>query len=144
MVRVTIHSAQLDIWQDTRACDFIIAMMNSSDPDGPYFLPLRGGPDRPRAAEASAPGRTVRGMGALTLTRAGKSRDGEWSTDDYGRVRGTPPHWPYLPSTQGPQGMPWFWEITARPESTQNRGYAVSCDQAMKELKARWANPARF
>jgi hypothetical protein len=22
-------------------------------------------------------------MGALTLTRAGKSRDGEWSTDDY-------------------------------------------------------------
>ena len=40
--------------------------------------------------------------------------------------------------------MPWFWEITARPESTQNRGYAVSCDQAMKELKARWANPASF
>ena len=44
--------------------------------------------------------------------------------------------------------MPWFWEITARPESTQNHGYAVSCavscEQAMKELKARWANPARF
>ena len=47
-------------------------------------------------------------------------------------------------STQGPQGMPWFWEITAGPDSTQNRGYAVSCEQAMKELKARWANPAKF
>ena len=102
--------------------------MSSSDPDGPYFLPLRGGPDRPRAAEAPTPGRTVRGMGTLTLTRAGKSRDGEWSTDDYDVF----------------QGMPWFWEITARPESTQNHGYAVSCEQAMKELKARWANPARF
>lgn len=119
-------------------------MMNSSDPDGPYFLPLRGGPDRPRAAEASAPGRTVRDMGALTLTRAGKSRDGEWSTDDYDVFEGPRLIGHILLSTQGPQGIPWFWEITARPESTQNRGYAVSCDQAMKELKARWANPARF
>ena len=127
-----------------RACDFIIAMMNSSDPDGPYFLPLRGGPDRPRAAEASAPGRAARDMGALTLTRAGKSRDGEWSTDDYDVFEGPRLIGHILLSTQGPQGMPWFWEITARPESTQNRGYAVSCDQAMKELKARWANPARF
>jgi hypothetical protein len=44
----------------------------------------------------------------------------------------------------GVEGMPWLWEITARPESTQNRGYAVSCEQAMREFKARWANPARF
>ena len=118
--------------------------MSSSDPDGPYFLPLRGGPDRPRATEAPTPGRTVRGMGTLTLTRAGKNRDGEWSTDDYDVFEGYHLIGRILLSTQGPQGMPWFWEITARPESTQNHGYAVSCAQAMKELKARWANPARF
>ena len=81
---------------------------------------------------------------ALTLTRAGKSRDGEWSTDDYDVFEGPRLIGHIVLSTQGPQGMPWFWEITARPESTQNRGYAVSCEQAMKELKARWANPARF
>ena len=118
-------------------------MMSSSDPDGPYFLPLRGGPDRTPAAETPAPGRTFSGMGTLTLTRAGRSRDGEWSTDDYDVFEGPRLIGHIVLSTQGPQGMPWFWEIIARPDSTQNRGYAVSCEQAMKELKARWANPAK-
>ncbi|MGC1992977.1 MAG: hypothetical protein WA704_03315 [Pseudolabrys sp.] len=116
--------------------------MSSSDPDGPFFLPLRGGAGQARAAEA--PGRTVRGMGTLTLTRAGKSRDGEWSTDDYDVFEGSRLIGHIVLTTQAPQGVPWFWEITARLESTQNRGYAVSCEQALKELKARWANPAKF
>ena len=38
---------------------------------------------------------------------------------------------------------PWFWTITARPESNQNQGYAVSREQAMLEFNARWLNPAR-
>ncbi|MGB9350292.1 MAG: hypothetical protein WCB61_10430, partial [Pseudolabrys sp.] len=109
-----IHSVHLDIWQDTRACDWITA--------------------------TRAPGRTV----TLTLTRAGKSRDGEWSTDDYDVFEGSRLIGHIVLTTQGPQGVPWFWEITARLKSTQNRGYAVSCEQALKELKARWANPARF
>ena len=81
----------------------------------------------------------------LNLVRAPKNESGEWSADDYdvfdgkqrvGRITLTP---------QAPQGKPWFWVITARnPESTQNRGYAVSREQAMKEFNARWLNPARF
>ena len=84
-----------------------------------FFLPLRGA--RVRRAR-QAPGRTV----TLTLTRAGKSRDGEWSTDDYDVFEGSRLIGHIVLTTQGPQGVPWFWEITARPESTQNRGYAVS------------------
>jgi hypothetical protein len=44
---------------------------------------------------------------------------------------------------QAPEGRPWFWRITARPESSQNQGYAVSREQAMLEFNARWLNPAR-
>ena len=84
--------------------------MSSSDPDGPFFLPLRGGAGQARAAEA--PGRTVRGMGTY----------GEWSTDDYDVFEGSRLIGHIVLTTQGPQGVPWFWEITARLESTQNRG----------------------
>ena len=81
---------------------------------------------------------------SLTLVRASRNRDGEWSSDDYdvfegkqlvGRITLTP---------QAPEGRPWFWMITARPESSQNQGYAVSREQAMLEFKARWLNPARL
>ena len=80
---------------------------------------------------------------SLTLVRASRNRDGEWSSDDYdvfdgkalvGRIRLTP---------RGPEGRPWFWTISARPESSQNQGYAVSREQAMLEFNARWLNPAR-
>lgn len=77
---------------------------------------------------------------SLTLVRASRNRDGEWSSDDYdvfegkqlvGRITLTP---------QAPEGP---WTITARPESNQNQGYAVSREQAMLEFNARWLNPAR-
>lgn len=80
---------------------------------------------------------------SLTLVRASRNRDGEWSSDDYevfdgkamvGRITLTP---------QGPEGRPWFWTISARPQSSQNQGYAVSREQAMLEFNARWLNPAR-
>jgi hypothetical protein len=34
---------------------------------------------------------------------------------------------------------PWFWTITARvPQSTHDRGYAASREQAMVDFKAAW------
>jgi hypothetical protein len=40
---------------------------------------------------------------------------------------------------QAPEGQPWFWTITARtPQSTVDRGYAESREQAMADFKARW------
>jgi hypothetical protein len=39
-----------------------------------------------------------------------------------------------------PEGQPWFWTITARaPQSTHDRGYAVSREHAMADFKARLA-----
>jgi hypothetical protein len=82
-------------------------------------------------------------MTTLTLVRAPRNADGDWSSDDYdvfdgkdyvGRIALTP---------QAPEGRPWFWRIAVRPDSSQNHGYAVSREQAMLELNARWLNPAR-
>jgi hypothetical protein len=114
--------------------------MNSPDHDGPFFLPLRGGPEHSRTPETS----TFSDVNKLSLTRAVKTREGEWSADEYDVLEGNRRVGRIALTAQGPQGMPWLWEITARPESTQNRGYAVSCEQAMREFKARWANPARL
>ena len=119
--------------------------MHPSDQDGPYFLPLRGTPDHSPRSEAAKTPRTVSNAAArLSLARAARNRDGEWSADDYDVFEGNRQVGRIVLTTGGPQGMPWFWTITARPESTQNRGYAVSCEQAMREFRARWANPARF
>ena len=116
--------------------------MRSSDKNGPYFISrVRGSPDHSRDLGLTRSARTV---ARLTLTRVAKSRDGEWSADDYDVFEGNQHVGRIILTMKAPQGMPWFWAITARPDSTQNRGYAVSCEQAFKELKARWVNPSRF
>jgi hypothetical protein len=73
----------------------------------------------------------------LTLKRASKScPSGTWSDDDYdvfdgdkhiGRIYGPP------------EDRRWFWAILARdPQSTYDRGYAATREQAMTDFKARW------
>jgi hypothetical protein len=81
---------------------------------------------------------------SLTLVRASRNPDGEWSADDYDVFAGKELVGRITLMPQAPEGRPWHWTITARPDSTQNRGYAVSREQAMLEFNARWLNPARF
>ncbi|HET9716513.1 MAG TPA: hypothetical protein VFP60_10060 [Pseudolabrys sp.] len=80
---------------------------------------------------------------SLSLIRAAK-REGEWSADDYDVFEGSRCVGHIMLRTEAREGKPWFWTITARPESSQNSGYAVSRDQALREFNARWLNPARF
>jgi len=80
---------------------------------------------------------------SLTLIRASRNREGEWPPDDYDVFDGKHLVGRIMLTTQAPEGRPWFWAITVRPESSQNQGYAVSREQAMLELNARWLNPAR-
>ena len=81
----------------------------------------------------------------LDLVRTPKNPRGEWSADDYDVFEGKVQVGRITLTSHAPSGTPWFWVITARdPESAQNRGYAVSLEQALKELNARWRNPARF
>jgi hypothetical protein len=45
---------------------------------------------------------------------------------------------------QAPEAQPWFWTITARgqPPLVYNRGYAASCEQAMRYFKAWYLGPS--
>lgn len=79
----------------------------------------------------------------LSLIRATRTPDGEWSSDDYDVMEGNRAIGRITLSSRAPEGKPWLWAITARPDSPQNRGYAVSREQALLELNARWLNPAR-
>ena len=81
---------------------------------------------------------------SLTLMRASRNREDEWSPDDYDVFDGKHLVGRITLSPQPPEGRPWFWTITARPENSQNQGYAVSREQAMLEFNARWLNPARI
>src|SRR4029078_4083862 len=104
--------------------------MNSVNEDGPYFIPLRGGPNRspPSGAANSAPpgGKAKK----LTLARVPKDRDGEWSADDYDVFDGNQHVGRIVLATQAPQGMPWSWTLTARPDSAPKRGFPVSTASA--------------
>jgi hypothetical protein len=109
-----------------------------------YFISRkRGKPDKPRDLALAKSARGI-DVSRLTLSRAVRNREGEWPADDYDVFDGEQQIGRIVLTMKAPQGMPWYWAITARPDSTQNRGYAVSREQAMKELKARWANPSRF
>jgi hypothetical protein len=79
----------------------------------------------------------------LLLVKASGSRGDEWSTpDDYdvcnraGKVLGR-----IMRHPQAPDIHPWLWTITAGeiPSSVHNHGYSGTRDQAMTDLKARWA-----
>jgi hypothetical protein len=81
--------------------------MRSSDKNGPYFISrVRGSPDHSRDLGLTRSARTV---ATLTLTRVAKSRDDEWSADDYDVFEGNQ-H--VGRTTKAPQGIPWFWGIT--------------------------------
>jgi hypothetical protein len=123
------------LWLDTT--------MNSVNEDGPYFIPLRGGRDRSPPSRAANSAQPVGQARKLTLSRVPKDRDGDWSADDYDVFDANQHVGRIILTTQAPQGMPWSWTITARPDSAQNRGFSVSLEQAMRELTARWANPSR-
>jgi hypothetical protein len=74
----------------------------------------------------------------LTLKRASKSRpSGEWSDDDYDVFDGEQRIGRIMWTHAASRDIPWFWMITARvPQSTHDRGYAASREQAMADFKA--------
>ena len=110
----------------------------------PFFISRkRAKPEQPRDLAAARSARGV-DVNRLTLSRTVRNRDGEWPSDDYDVFEGEQQIGRIVLTTKAPQGLPWHWAITARPDSAQNRGYAVSREQAMRELTARWANPSRF
>ena len=75
----------------------------------------------------------------LLLKRAPKGRAGEWSPDDYDVFDGKRIVGRIMLHPQGPEGRPWFWSIISRvPQSTDDRGYSATREQAMADFKARW------
>jgi len=80
--------------------------MRSSDRDGPYFLRLRGGPEHSPASEAAESSRVATdASGKLSLARAARSRDGDWSADDYDVFEGNRQIGCIVLTTGGPQGI---------------------------------------
>jgi hypothetical protein len=79
----------------------------------------------------------------LVLVLARKSRGAaHWDNDDYDVRLGDgsgPVVGRIMVHPQAPEAQPWFWTITSReqPPSVYNRGYAASCEQAMRYFKAR-------
>jgi len=80
----------------------------------------------------------------LTLKRASRHRPGgPWPDDDFDVFDGEQHIGRIMLHPQAPPAQPWFWTITARfPQSTHDRGYAETREQAMADFKTAWLRKA--
>ena len=73
----------------------------------------------------------------LTIVRAPRIIADKYSEDSFALFEGDRCIGHVLRTGQAPEGKPWFWTIFTRGASvTPDRGYAVTREQAVVDLKA--------